>query len=363
MPAGKAERAPNLQLRLEREQRGWSQKQVGAAIGTNAVMVSRWETGVMKPGPHFRQRLCALYEKTPEDLGFVTPAEAVAPCRPEFWRVPRRNGYFTGREAFMERLHDALSARTPGVPQAITGLAGVGKTQTALEYVHRWAGEYRAVLWADATSRESLTADFVAFAETLALPVGPDEEPRVVVAAVQRWLEQNPGWLLVLDNVDELADVEAFLPPGEGGVVLTMRAQASGTVAEGIELEAMPAEEAVLFLLRRAKVAPPDGRADEAPATEREIAAEIASEFGGLPLALDQAGAYVEETDCGLAGYLARYRTQQGELLRRRGAQARDHPTSIAATFALAFSQVEQADAAAADVLRLSAFLHPDSIP
>ncbi|TMC03122.1 MAG: helix-turn-helix transcriptional regulator [Chloroflexi bacterium] len=60
MPGAERDREQNVQLRLERERRGWSQKQVAAAIGTNAVMVSRWECGVMKPGPHFRQRLCSL---------------------------------------------------------------------------------------------------------------------------------------------------------------------------------------------------------------------------------------------------------------------------------------------------------------
>jgi tetratricopeptide (TPR) repeat protein/transcriptional regulator with XRE-family HTH domain len=366
MSGAKGDRARNLQLRLEREQRGWSQKQVGVAIGTNAVMVSRWECGVMKPGPHFRQRLCALYGKTPAELGLMAgtpPAEAVpASDRPAVWCVPLRpNGYFTGREAFLERLHEALSTRR--IPQAIVGLAGMGKTQAALEYASRWRDAYCAVLWADATSHGSLTGDFVAFAEALALPATPDEEPGVVVAAVMRWLEQNPGWLLVLDNVDELATVEAFLPPAHGSVVLTMQAQASGTVAESIELEAMPAEDAVLFLLRRAKLVPPHGGADEAHATERDAASEIASTFGGLSLALDQAGAYVEETDCGLAGYLARYRTQQGELLSRRGVQSLDHPSSVAATFALTLRQVEETNATAADVLRLSAFLHADGIP
>src|SRR5262249_10120440 len=57
------------------------------------------------------------------------------------------------------------------------------------------------------------------------------------------------------------------------------------------------------------------------------------------------------------------YRTQQGELLSRRGVQALDHPSSLAATFALTLRQVETADPTAADVLRLSAFLHPDGIP
>jgi len=372
MPGAERDREQNVQLRLERERRGWSQKQVATAIGTNAVMVSRWECGVMKPGPHFRQRLCSLYGRTPQELGFVTvaaaPAAATAAAeppprdRPPVWCVPLRpNGYFTGRDSFLERLHEALSTRS--VPQAISGLAGMGKTQTALEYASRWRDAYRAVLWADATNRESLTAGFAAFAEALELPVGPDEEPQAVVAAVTAWLGQNPGWLLILDNVDELATAETFLPPVGGRVLLTMQAQASGTVAESNELDAMPAEDAILFLLRRAKAVPPDGHVQDAAETERDAAAAIVDAFDGLPLALDQAGAYVEETDCGLAGYLARYRTQQGELLSRRGVLALDHPSSLAATFALTLRQVEDADPTAADVLRLAAFLHPDGIP
>jgi tetratricopeptide (TPR) repeat protein/transcriptional regulator with XRE-family HTH domain len=366
MLGDKEARAQNLRLRSAREQRGWSQKQVAAAVGTNAVMVSRWECGVMRPGPHFRQALCSLYGRTPEELGFVAaapPAAApAAPSRSDAWCVPlRRNGYFTGRDEVLRRLHETL--RTGRVPQAICGLAGIGKTQTALEYACRWRETYGAVLWADATSHESLTADFVSFAEALGLPASPDEESRAVVGGVLSWLGQTSDWLLVLDNVDELATAEPFIPHGDGSVILTMRAQASGTVAESVELVAMADEDAVLFLLRRAKVVAPDGRLEDAPDFEREAAARIASAFGGLPLALDQAGAYVEETACGLAGYLARYRTQQDELLGRRGVQALDHPLSIAATLALTLRQVEGADPAAADVLRLTAFLNPDGIP
>jgi tetratricopeptide (TPR) repeat protein/transcriptional regulator with XRE-family HTH domain len=366
MPGAERDREQNVQLRLERERRGWSQKQVAAAVGTNAVMVSRWECGVMKPGPHFRQRLCSLYGRTPQELGFVTGvAPAPAPPAPDaepVWCVPLRpNRYFTGRDPFLQRLHEALS--TSSVPQAISGLAGMGKTQTALAYATRWRDSYRAVLWADATSRESLTAGFAAFAEALELPAGPDEEPQAMVAAVTSWLRQNPGWLLILDNVDDLATAEPFLPPAGGSVLLTMQSQASGTVAETNQLEAMLDEDAILFLLRRAKAISPDGRVEDAPAGEREAAAAIVDAFDRLPLALDQAGAYVEETDCGLAGYLARYHTQQGELLSRRGVQALDHPSSLAATFALALGQVEAADPTAAGVLRLSAFLHPDGIP
>jgi hypothetical protein len=83
----------------------------------------------------------------------------------------------------------------------------------------------------------------------------------------------------------------------------------------------------------------------------------------GLPLALDQAGAYIEETGCGLATYLDLYRTDREKLLGRRGLRQLDHPESVAATWRQAFLNVEQSDPAAADLLRLCAFLAPDPIP
>src|SRR5207245_4244989 len=83
----------------------------------------------------------------------------------------------------------------------------------------------------------------------------------------------------------------------------------------------------------------------------------------GLPLALDQAGAYVEETGCGLAGYLTRYQQRRTELLKTRGENTSDHPEPVATTWSLSFEKVEQANPAAADLLRLCAFLAPDAIP
>jgi hypothetical protein len=83
----------------------------------------------------------------------------------------------------------------------------------------------------------------------------------------------------------------------------------------------------------------------------------------GLPLALDQVGAYVQETSCSLATYLDLYQPRQAELLKRRGEMILDHPTSVATTWSLSFEKVERANAAAAELLRRCAFLHPDAIP
>ncbi|HEY6286952.1 MAG TPA: tetratricopeptide repeat protein, partial [Ktedonobacteraceae bacterium] len=93
------------------------------------------------------------------------------------------------------------------------------------------------------------------------------------------------------------------------------------------------------------------------------IALQITKELGGLPLALDQAGAYIEETRCSLADYLQLYRTQRAALLKARGGLVPDHPEPVATTWSLSFALVQERSIAAADLLRVCAFLHPDAIP
>src|SRR5438094_10608433 len=83
----------------------------------------------------------------------------------------------------------------------------------------------------------------------------------------------------------------------------------------------------------------------------------------GLPLALDQAGSYIEETKCGLSGYLELYQVRRTELLKRRGGSPFDHPESVTTTFSLSFEKVQQASLAAAELLKFLTFLYPDDIP
>jgi len=83
----------------------------------------------------------------------------------------------------------------------------------------------------------------------------------------------------------------------------------------------------------------------------------------GLPLALDQASAYIEEAACSLADYIALYQTRRTDLLTYRGALMLNHPDSVSHTLMLSFSKLEQSNPAATDLLRLCTFLHPDAIP
>jgi tetratricopeptide (TPR) repeat protein len=85
--------------------------------------------------------------------------------------------------------------------------------------------------------------------------------------------------------------------------------------------------------------------------------------LGGLPLALDQAGAYIEETGCSLADYQHRYEQHRADLLAERRGMIDDHPQPVATTWSLSFDLVKEANPAAADLLCLCAFLAPDAIP
>ena len=172
-----------------------------------------------------------------------------------------------------------------------------GKTQIAMEYAYRHYRDYQAVLWTLADTRESLVSGYIAIAKLLTLPEREEQDQNITVQAVKAWLQSHQGWLLILDNADDLAVVSEFLPSAfSGHILLTTRAQTMGRLARRIEVETMPPDIGALFLLRRASLIAPDIPLSGANATDEALAREICEELGGLPLALDQAGAYIEET-------------------------------------------------------------------
>jgi tetratricopeptide (TPR) repeat protein/transcriptional regulator with XRE-family HTH domain len=375
-------------LKSERERLGLSQQELAEKVNASPVSISNWERGKTVPGPYHRRLLSELFDRSLQELGLLqqdteeaqiinlslppelqktqeTPGTDIVP---RVWNIPyARNLYFTGREDVLETLRERLmsaSAVALMQPQAISGLGGIGKTQTAVEYAYHHRDHYRVVLWVRADSRELLVSDFVNIATLLNLPGKNDEDPKRVVQIARHWLENHTQWLLILDNADDLEMTSEFLPSaGRGHTILTTRAQAVGTIAEAVELEKMDAAMGALFLLRRAKLLPNTATLEQASPAMQAEAKKIAGELDGLPLALDQAGAYIEETGCSLTDYLSHYRTRRSALLKRRGRLTTNHPESVATTWSLSFEKIEKASPVAAELLRLCAFLHPDVMP
>ena len=374
---------PNLRLRAARKERGWTQQKVADRIGApHSLNISRWENGTAFPSTYYLEQLCHLFGKSVRELGFSqlegemqdettsdgeleqSPPQA----GPRMWTVPYpRNLFFLEREEVLTRLQRqflATQAMDLSQPQAISGLGGIGKTQVVLEYAYRHAQDYQAVFWVRADSRDTLVADFLEIARTMKLPEREERDQTIMVAAVKSWLSQHTDWLMILANADELTLLPEFLPaPLRGHLLLTTRAQALGRLAYHIEVHALGQDEAALLVLRRAGLLAFDTALAQAERADQRAAEDLSLQLGGLPLALDQAGAYLEETGCSLQHYLNLYKSHRADLLRRRGGLILDHPDLVVTTLSLSFASVEQQSALAADVLRVCSLLHPDAIP
>jgi tetratricopeptide (TPR) repeat protein len=315
-------------------------------------------------------KITEALRKVINEIGAKLPSEPAptggTQAASTWWKVPYpRNAFFTGRASILEQLRTTFLARKTGVVvQTLNGLGGIGKTQIALEYAYRYAQEYQAIFWITADPHGDLLADFVSIAQFLHLPEKDEPDQRVIVDAIKQWFQQHEGWLLLFDQVEDITAVNAFRPiAGRGHILITTRAQATGTIAIPCEVEPMDLQEGAQFLLRRVKLLPPDLLLDQAESQEKAAAEEISRLFGGHPLALDQAGAYVEETGQRLSDYLDLYQQRQAAFLSHRGDTSTDHPESVMTTFSLAFESVERMRPDAAELLRFCAFLHPDALP
>jgi hypothetical protein len=158
---------------------------------TNQPRWQRSDVGPLRPMP-----------PEPSPLPPVPALERKQAFRGAFWNVPiPQNPFFTGREKVLQDIGSALKS---GGSAALTGLPGIGKTETAAQYSYLHRDEYHAVLWASAASRDTLVSDFAAIAQILGLPQKDAPHQNLAVLAAKRWLETSPGWLLILDNANDL---------------------------------------------------------------------------------------------------------------------------------------------------------------
>ena len=268
-----------------------------------------------------------------------------APRKPV--RLAPRPVFLAGREALLAELETRLTgADDAGLRVvALCGLGGAGKTSVALEYAYRQLGQV-GVAWQ--FGAEDLAVLAAGFGELAAqLGAGDRGDP---VASVHGMLAASPAqWLLVFDNAPDRASVAPFVPPaGPGRVLITSRNQI-WPPGQTLDVPVLDAQAAAGFLVSRTGD------------TDPRAALELAGELGGLPLALEQAAAYVQASGASLAGYLASFRQRRADVLGR--GEPIGYSETVATTWRLAFEDLEQAAPGAAGVLRLLAFCAPEAIP
>ena len=261
-------------------------------------------------------------------------------------RVAPRPVFLAGREALLAEL-DARLAGGPGPRVAVLcGLGGAGKTSVAVEYAHRHLAEV-GVCWQFAAEDPALlAAEFGVLAAQLGAREAAD--PRDPVASVHGVLARaGAGWLVVFDNAPDRASVAPFVPPAGPGRVLITTQNQIWPPGQAVDVPVLDVEVAADFLVSR--TGDPD----------RVAARELAGLLDGLPLALEQAAAYMQAAGTTLARYLLLFRDRQADLLAR--GDVAGHP-DVAATLGLALSRLA-GEAPAAGLVRLLAFLAPEPVP
>ena len=266
-----------------------------------------------------------------------------------------------GREPFLDDLRTRLGApdgRATAIVNrlAVHGLGGVGKTRVAVEYAWRHADDYTALLFVSAPTLAELRtnlANLVAVLGTPAETASLDEQ----LTQVLHWLEANPGWLLIVDNVDTeeaaRAIEELLARLWAGHVLITSRIGNWSAGVEPIELDVLAPADAAAFLLERT----PHRRL---AVDDASLAATIAGELDGLAVALEQAGAYIDKLRLSFAEYLARWEAKRPEVLRWHDLRLMKYPASVAVTWETTFAQLGERERRLLEVL---AWLAPEPIP
>jgi tetratricopeptide (TPR) repeat protein len=162
----------------------------------------------------------------------------------------------------------------------------------------------------------------------------------------------------VIDNLDDINVVNGLLPenePEKHTLITTRNPFTTKIPAEPLEVPVLDEEESIDLLLTLSKIAAPTN-----PSHRRE-ATRIVKELEYLPLAINQAAAYVREVTGEFVSYSEEYHKNRKEL-HKWPTGIRDYPYSIATTWSMSFKVLQDSQREAVCLLRLFSFMNPDGI-
>ena len=265
-------------------------------------------------------------------------------------RLSARPTILVGRDDLMVNLDRHLPIAKLSTPAVVflTGMGGIGKTSVALEYAHRNSDRYDLIWQLAADDTSTMTTVFAELARHLGLRSMLDQADPVQLVHVA--LANRVGkWLLLFDNVMSPDEIRGFIPSVGDGHILVTSQHAHWPPSQCLEVPTLVHSVAAALL---------ESRAGE---TEHAVANDLAEQLGGLPLALEQAGAYMRATGLSLREYAALFALKRRELL-ERGA-VHDYDKRVSSTWSIAFDRLTATSPEAISLLRLLACFASDVIP
>jgi Domain of unknown function (DUF4062)/Tetratricopeptide repeat/NB-ARC domain len=281
---------------------------------------------------------------------FHALSDGASSAVPQIWNVPNRNADFTGRESILERLHTELTGDGTAVvlARAVYGLGGVGKTQVALEYAHRYQTDYHLIWWINAEQSLQISLALAELAERLGLQVGGNAAEAAAAALEQLRRDVTGRWLLIFDNAEDPADLTPFFPAGSGHILITSRNHAWTRHAEPTELDVFSHQESLAHLTHHV------------PGLDKRDATRVSVAVGGLPLAVEQAAAWLAETGMPAALFAEWLETQTTKALGLN--KPLDYAKPVVAAWNLSIDRLKQESPASLRLLQILAFCSPGAI-
>lgn len=305
-----------------------------------------------------RDSVAATVLSRPNERALVTGSEQ-SDAQP--WYVPvARTPWFYGREDSINFLVQQADAITAGPPASLSGMGGLGKTQTALQFAHRYRRAFSAVFLVRAGSETRIRSGLADIASRLRLPNSGSRIESELIALTLEWLDTTDGWLLIYDGADIPSILAPYLPRGElGRVIITSRADCGELSALGrcLRLAPMTDDESTRFLMDRAQLGGDISDADY------DAAVELTKLASGLPLAIEQMGAYLAESRAPMSDYVASLRVHGVELLKDSAPRTGDYAQGVSSTWSGDVKAVQAESPAALELLKVTVFWSPERVP
>ena len=289
---------------------------------------------------------------------------------------PNSSSLFVGRKGVLDELwkifvNCADSKLMSRRSCLLWGTGGIGKTQICLRFIEEMSGRLSHVFWIDASSEESIIMSFRGISSISAAQASCLDGS---VESVLLWMSGiQEEWLIVFDNADDppVYVVERYIPPGNrGNILITSRNRSMGrviSIENIIEINEMEEADAITLLLKASCL--------DASAEHTEVAKNIVTELGCMPLAIDQAGAYIEAERCSIDKYLQKFSLHRQTLMSDATfTGASNYNRTVYGTWDLSFKEIKrrasgqssagdtQAAQAAILILQICAFYHHSNI-